>query len=119
MNKKEELRKKRHKAIKLRMAGTPEKPRLVVFRSLKHISAQAIDDTRNITLLSFSTYDKAIKAKFTSAGNIKAAELFGESLAQKLKEKGFNKIIFDRAGFLYHGRVKAFADALRKGGLEF
>lgn len=119
MNKKEVSRAKRHKSIKLRMTGTPEKPRLVVRRSLKHFSAQAIDDTQNKTILSFSTYDKAIRAKFTSSGNIKAAQVFGECIAQKLKEKGINKIIFDRAGFLYHGRIKAFADALRKGGLEF
>lgn len=119
MNKKEELRLKRHRGIRLRMAGTPQKPRLVVRRSLKHFSAQAIDDTRNATILSFSTYDKSMKGKFTSAGNIKAAQAFGESIAQKLKDKGINKIIFDRAGFLYHGRIKAFADALRKGGLEF
>lgn len=119
MNKKILSRQKRHRSIRLRMSGTPEKPRLAVRRSLKHLSVQAIDDTQNKTIISFSTYDKTLKGKIASSGNIKAAQAFGESVAQKLKEKGINKIIFDRSGFLYHGRIKVFADALRKGGLEF
>lgn len=119
MKTKEELRIKRHRRIKLRMLGTLERPRLVLRRSLKHLTAQAIDDTQNKTVISFSTHDKTMRSKFTSAGNVKAAQVFGEAVAQRLKEKGFSKIIFDRAGILYHGRVKTFADALRKGGLEF
>lgn len=118
-NKKEELRFKRHKRIKLRMQGTAERPRLVIRRTLKNLSAQIIDDTKNQTILSFSTFDKELKQKFPTSGNIKAAESFGQVFAQKAKEKGINKIIFDRAGYLYHGRIKGFADALRKGGLEF
>ena len=94
-------------------------PRLIVHRSLNNISAQIVDDTQGKILFSFSTMDKDIKQKLPSAGNIKAAEFFGQALAQKAKEKGISKIIFDRAGYLYHGRIKAFADALRKGGLEF
>jgi len=94
-------------------------PRLVVHRSLKHFSASVVDDTQNKTLFSLSTLDKAVKEKFPSAGNVKAAHFFGEYFAQKAKEKGISKIIFDRAGYLYHGRIKAFAEALRKGGLEF
>lgn len=119
MNKKEQHRLKRHRSIKLRMHGTAEKPRMVVRRGLKNLSAQVIDDSQNKTIFSLATYDKAVKGKFPSAGNIKSAQTFGELVSQKLKEKGVNKIIFDRAGFLYHGRIKAFADALRKGGLEF
>jgi len=119
MRKKEELRQKRHKRLKLKMFGTPEKPRLVVHRSLKNISAQVLDDTSGKVLFSLSTKDKAVKQKFAKAGNLKSADEFGQIFAQTAKEKGFSKVIFDRAGYLYHGRVKSFADALRKGGMEF
>jgi len=119
MRKKEELRLKRHKRIKIKMFGTPEKPRLLVHRSLKNISAQILDDTEGKVLFSMSTKDKTLKQKFTSAGNVKSAEAFGELFSQTAKEKGFSKVIFDRAGYLYHGRIKSFADALRKGGMEF
>ena len=116
---KEELRSKRHKRIRIRMQGSSLKPRLVIRRSLKNIIAQVIDDSINKVLFSMSTQDKEIKNKFPYGGNIKAAEFFGEEFAKKAKEKGVSEIIFDRAGYLYHGRVKAFADALRKGGLKF
>lgn len=119
MRKKEELRLKRHKRIKMRMSGTPEKPRLVVHRSLKNISAQVLDDTTSKVLFSLSTKDKALKQQFSSAGNLKSSVLFGEIFAKTAKEKGISKVIFDRAGYLYHGRVKSFAEALRKGGMEF
>lgn len=119
MRGKEELRFKRHKRIKMKMSGTPEKPRLVVHRSLKNISAQILDDTVGKVLFSLSTKDKALKQKFTSAGNLKSSVLFGEIFAKSAKEKGISKVIFDRAGYLYHGRIKCFADALRKGGMEF
>jgi large subunit ribosomal protein L18 len=119
MRKKEISRQKRHKRIKMKMLGTPEKPRLVVHRSLKNISAQVLDDTQGKVLFSLSTKDKAIKQKFSSAGNLKSSVLFGELFAQTAKEKGVSKVIFDRAGYLYHGRVKSFAEALRKGGMEF
>ena len=119
MNKKEQSRLKRHRAIRLRMSGSAEKPRLVVHRSLKNLTGQVVNDAENRVLFSFSTSDKEIKQKFPSAGNVKAAVFFGELFAKKAKEKGIQKVIFDRAGYLYHGRVKAFADALRKGGLEF
>lgn len=101
------------------MAGTKEKPRLVIKRSLNNISAQIIDDAANKMLFSLSTASKEFKSKSSNNGNIKAAELFGQLFSQKAKEKGIVKIIFDRAGYLYHGRVKMFADALRKGGMEF
>ncbi|MDD5476793.1 MAG: 50S ribosomal protein L18 [Candidatus Omnitrophica bacterium] len=119
MRKKEELRLKRHKRIKMKMLGTAEKPRLVVHRSLKNISAQVLDDTIGKVLFSLSTKDKSLKQKFSSAGNVQSAELFGQLFAQTAKEKGYSKVIFDRAGYLYHGRIKSFADALRKGGMEF
>lgn len=118
-DKKELLRIKRHRRIRLRMQGTLVKPRLFVHRSLKNIEAQIIDDTQNKILLSGSTADKQIKQKFASSGNIKASEVFGEIFAKKAIEKGISEIVFDRAGYLYHGRIKAFAEALRKGGLKF
>lgn len=88
-------------------------------RSLKNTYAQVIDDTKNKILFSLSTLDKEIKQRFNYTGNVKAAEFFGEVFARRAKEKGVTKIVFDRAGYLYHGRVKAFSEALRKGGLEF
>lgn len=101
------------------MRVSSDRPRLVINRSLRNISAQVVDDTKNVTLFSLSTHDKEIKTKFPSAGNLKAAQFFGEVFARRAKEKGLNKVVFDRAGYLYHGRVKAFAEALRKGGLVF
>lgn len=119
MNKKEESRFKRHRRIKLRMQGTDVMPRLVIHRSLKNLSAQVIDDTKDKTLFALTTLDREVKQRFASSGNIKAAEFFGEVFARRAKEKGITKIIFDRAGYLYHGRIKAFAEALRKSGLQF
>ncbi len=118
-NKKEQLRKKRHQRIRLSLSGTSDSPRLIVRRSLKNLYAQVIDDSQQKTIFSLSTMDKEIKEKLSCAGNIKAAELFGAIFSKKVKEKGVNKIVFDRAGYLYHGRIKAFAESLRKGGLEF
>jgi len=118
-NKKELTRIKRHNRIKLRMSGTKAKPRLVIRRSLKNFYAQLIDDAERKAIFSLSTLNKEIKQSFPNCGNIKTAEAFGQIFASRAKEKGFSKIIFDRAGYLYHGRVKVFADALRKGGLEF
>jgi large subunit ribosomal protein L18 len=113
------LRLKRHRRIRRGISGTGQRPRLVVYRSLGHLYAQVIDDTKNATLFSLSTLDKEIKQQLARAGNVKGAEVFGEIFVKKAKEKGIGKIAFDRAGYLYHGRVKAFAEALRKGGLEF
>ena len=118
-NKKELSRLKRHRSIKLRISGSSQGPRLVVHRSIKNLSAQILDDTQNKVLFSLSTLSKDIKQKLASAGNVKEAQVFGEIFAQKAKEKGITRIIFDRAGYLYHGRIKTFAEALRKGGLEF
>jgi len=113
------LRLKRHQRIRLHMHGSEERPRLIVHRTLKNLSGQVIDDTRNKTLFSLTTFDKEVKDKFANAGNVKAAGFFGEVFARRAKEKGVGKIVFDRAGYLYQGRIKAFAEALRKGGLQF
>ena len=118
-NKKRELRSRRHRSIRTRLSGTSDKPRLAVYRGLRNIIAQVIDDSKNKTLFSLTTSDKEIKQKFTYGGNIKAAQFFGEVFARKAKEKGITRVVFDRAGYLYHGRVKAFAEAARKGGLVF
>lgn len=119
INKKRLLRIKRHRKILLHSTMDAQRPRLLVHRSLKNLHAQIIDDTKGKALFSLSTLDKSVRQKFPCAGNVKAAALFGEIFAKAAKEKGINKIVFDRAGYLYHGRIKAFAEALRKGGLEF
>jgi large subunit ribosomal protein L18 len=118
-DRKELLRLKRHRRIRLRMRGSEERPRLIVRRTLKNLCAQVIDDTKNKILFSLTTSDKEVKQKFTSAGNVKAAEFFGEVFASMAKEKGITRIVFDRAGYLYQGRIKAFAESLRKAGVEF
>lgn len=118
-NERQVLRLKRHRRIRIGIQGSPERPRLVVHRSLKNLYAQLIDDTKDKTIFTLSTLDKQIREKFPYAGNIKAAGFFGEVFAQLAKEKGITKIVFDRGGYLYHGRVKAFAESLRKGGVEF
>lgn len=119
VNSKEYLRFKRHRRIKLRVRGTTLRPRLIIHCSLKNIFAQLIDDTKNKTLFGLSTLDKEIRQKFHQAGNIKAAQFFGEVFAHRAKEKGIKKIVFDRGGYLYHGRIKAFAESLRKARIEF
>lgn len=118
-NKKEVLRLKRHKRLLMRIQNKSQRLRLVIRRSLKNFHAQVIDDTKNKSIFSLSTLDKEVKAKVVSGGNIKAAQALGEIFSQRMKEKGITEIVFDRAGYLYHGRVKVFAEALRKGGLKF
>ena len=120
MKNKNELRRiKRHKRITVKITGTADKPRVVVHRSLNNFSAQAVDDTAKRTVFSLSTLDKQLKVQLSQAGNIKAAAQLGEAFAARAKSKGISSIVFDRAGYLFHGRVKAFAESLRKGGLEF
>ena len=109
---------KRHKRIRKKIAGTKERPRLSVYRSLKNIYAQLIDDENNTTLLTCSTQQKELKEK-VKANNINAAALLGELVAKGAKEKGIESVVFDRGGYLYHGRIKAVAEAARKGGLKF
>jgi len=110
---------RRHKILRKRIVGTKDKPRLCVFRSGKNLYAQLIDDMKGHTLFSFSTNMSGLKNKIAYGGNVKAAASLGEAFAKQAKEKGFNKIVFDRAGYLYHGRVKAFAEGARKNGLVF
>ena len=108
--------------IRKRMRGTPERPRLSVFRSVSHIYVQVIDDMAGTTVASASSVEPTVKAKMekdTRAGNRKGAELVGKTIAERLKEKGITRVIFDRNGFLYHGRVRAVAEAARQAGLEF
>ncbi|MBZ5559137.1 MAG: 50S ribosomal protein L18 [Acidobacteriia bacterium] len=105
-----------------RIAGTPARPRLSVFRSVMHIYAQVIDDMTGKTLASASSVETALKGKFAKGvkgGNLKGAEAVGAAIAERSKEKGITRVVFDRSGFLYHGRIRAVADAARKAGLEF
>lgn len=118
-NKRGQSRLKRRQRIRLRICGNSLRPRLVVHRSLRNLFAEVIDDTKNKTLFSWSTLDKNIKTKLPETGNLKQAHFFGEAFGAKAKEKGISKIVFDRAGYLYHGRIKAFVEGLRKAGLEF
>ncbi len=118
MNDKNLTRKKRHTRIRKRMTGTPERPRLNVYRSLGHIYATLIDDTQGHTLAAASSVDKALKES-KSGGNIEGAKAVGTQIAERAKAAGITKVVFDRGGYLYHGRVQALADAAREGGLEF
>ena len=112
-------RQKRHYRLRRYLSGTAERPRLAVFRSSKHIYAQVIDDVQKNTLISASTLDKGIAGDLKSTSNVEAAKAVGTALAERAKEKGIQTVIFDRGGFLFHGRVKALADAAREGGLKF
>ncbi len=112
-------RSKRKTRVRSRVKGSSERPRLNVFRSLKHIYAQAIEDTTGKTLVSVSTTSPELKGSFRSGGNIEAAKKVGELIAKKCLEKGIQKVVFDRNGYLYHGRVKALAEAARASGLIF
>jgi len=110
---------KRHARVRKNLTGTPEKPRLCVFRSNKHISCQIIDDVNKVTLASASSLEKELKAEIPYGGNKEAAKKVGEIVAKRALEKGIEVVTFDRGGFLYHGRVKELADGAREGGLKF
>lgn len=105
--------------IRKKISGTPERPRLCVYRSLKHMYAQIIDDTQGHTLVSASTLDKELRGRLRATGNVEAAREVGRLIAKRALEKGITKVVFDRNGFLYHGRVKAVAEGAREMGLEF
>lgn len=109
-------RKRIHARIRRRLAGDQQRPRLAVYRSLKHISAQIIDDRKGHTLAAASSQEKA---SGISNGNVAGAKAVGKLLAERAMAKGIKQVVFDRGGFLYHGRVKALADAAREAGLEF
>ena len=110
-------RRKRHERIRLHLAGTDGRPRLAVFRSLNHIYAQVIDDTSGRTLAAASTVDKELKGSTSSKSE--EAAVVGRLIAQRAKAAGVERVVFDRAGFRYHGRIKSLADAAREAGLEF
>lgn len=117
---KNKARKKRHLRVRRRLTGTAERPRLNVFRSGKHIYAQLIDDEQRVTVASASTLDKSLSEQINNnGGNVEAAKQVGELIAKRAKEAGYQVVVFDRGGYLYHGRIKALADAAREAGLTF
>ncbi len=109
----------RHHRLRRYVRGSAARPRLAVFRSTKHIGAQLVDDDAGRTLVAADSRSKEIKARLGSGGNVAAAKAIGELLAQKAKASGIERVVFDRGGYMYHGRVKALADAARAGGLVF
>lgn len=114
-----EIRLRKHVRVRKKVVGTTERPRLNVFRSLKNIYAQVIDDSNGTTLVSASTLDAALKGKVANNGNKEAAKEVGKLIAAKAIEKGIKQVVFDRGGYIYHGRVKELADAAREAGLDF
>lgn len=110
---------RRHRRVRKRVVGTPEQPRLNVFRSLRHIYAQVIDDAQEHTLVSASTVDSEVEAQIQGLTKTEQACVVGKVLAERALSQGIKKVVFDRGGYKYHGRVKALADAARDGGLEF
>jgi large subunit ribosomal protein L18 len=115
LRKRNKIRQTVHSRIRAKIQGTTERPRLNVYRSLNHIYAQVIDDTKGETLVSAST----VAAKAKTGGNVMAAKEIGKQVAARAQEKGIKRVVFDRGGYLYHGRIKALADAAREAGLEF
>src|SRR6516162_4973079 len=113
--KRNQIRQRVHARIRTKLAGTTERPRLNVYRSLNHIYVQVVDDSKGVTLVSAST----VQAKLKTGGNVAAAKEVGKLVAERAQEKGIKKVVFDRGGYLYHGRIKALADAAREAGLEF
>ena len=109
----------RHKRVRKNLSGTPEKPRFNVYRSTNNIYVQVIDDVNRVTLVSASTLDKAIKEQLESTGNKEAARLVGKIAAERALEKGIKEVVFDRGGYIYHGRVQQVAEGAREAGLQF
>ncbi|HYK90079.1 MAG TPA: 50S ribosomal protein L18 [Acidobacteriota bacterium] len=108
-----------HRRIRRKISGNPKRPRLCVYRSLNHIYAQIVDDTQGTTMVAASSVEKEVREGLKNAGNIQAAKAVGKTVAQRAKAKGIEAVVFDRGGYLYHGRVKALADAARESGLKF
>jgi large subunit ribosomal protein L18 len=108
-----------HERIRKKLSGTPVRPRLAVFRSNKHIYAQVIDDAKGTTLTAASSLDVDAKKDVKNGGNVAAAKAVGKLVAERAKAKGIDAVLFDRGGYLYHGRIKALADAAREAGLKF
>ena len=115
----QKVRVKKHMRIRNRFSGTAEQPRLAVFRSNNHMYAQIIDDTVGNTLVAASTLEKAVKAELEKTNNVDAAAYLGTVIGKRAVEKGITKVVFDRGGFIYHGKIAALADAAREAGLEF
>jgi large subunit ribosomal protein L18 len=116
---KQEGRQRRHERIRRTVVGTKERLRLSVYRSLNHIYAQIIDDTEGRTLIAVSSMERPVKELSQHKGNVRTAKEIGTLIAKKAQEKGIKSVVFDRSGYLYHGRIKALADAAREAGLEF
>jgi large subunit ribosomal protein L18 len=110
---------RRHRRVRKHVVGRPDRPRLNVFRSLRHIYAQVIDDSREHTLVSASTMDQEVKAQLQGLSKTEQAQVVGKVLAERALSQGIGQVVFDRGGYRYHGRVKALADAAREGGLDF
>jgi len=115
----QDIRQRLHDRIRKKLRGTPQRPRLAVFRSQGHIYAQVVDDDAGRTLCAASSLDKDLRAKSKRGGNVASAKEAGGLIASRAKEKGIEAVVFDRGGFLYHGRIKALADAARAAGLKF
>jgi large subunit ribosomal protein L18 len=113
----QDIRRAVHQRIRQKVGGTGERPRLAIFRSVNHIYAQLIDDAQGVTVASASTTEKDWKGR--SGGNIAAAKEIGKTIAERAKEKGVSRVVFDRGGYIYHGRVRSLAEAAREAGLEF
>lgn len=120
VKRKRHRRKRAHMRLRNRIHGTAERPRLAVFKSLKHVYAQLIDDFKGETLASASSLDPAVREEMETEGaTVEAAKLIGKTVAERAKEKGIERVVFDRGGYIYHGKVKALADAARENGLDF
>ena len=109
----------RHKRVRRKVFGTPQRPRLCVFRSSNNIYAQIIDDTNRVTLVAASSLDEAVKGAVNHTGNKEAAKMVGQMVAKKAVEKGITEVVFDRGGYIYHGRIKELAEGAREAGLKF
>lgn len=109
----------RHKRVRRKVFGTPQRPRLCVFRSSNNIYSQIIDDTNRVTLVAASSLDEAVKGAVNHTGNKEAAKMVGEMVAKKAVEKGITEVVFDRGGYIYHGRIKELAEGAREAGLKF
>ena len=112
-------RQRRHDRIRKKVSGTPQRPRLVVHRGTRNISAQIIDDSQGVTLAAAASFDKTLRGKLKNGGNVEAAKAVGEQIAKLAKEKAIQKVVFDRGGHLFHGRIKALAESARQNGLQF
>ncbi|MDQ3556740.1 MAG: 50S ribosomal protein L18 [Gemmatimonadota bacterium] len=121
MNTRQDRRARRHRRVRKKVHGTPERPRLVVYRSLSHIEGQVVDDAAGTTLIGMSTLAPELRERRSSEGLSKTdmSRAIGKALAERARENGITQVVFDRGGYLYHGRVKAFAEGAREGGLDF